>query len=347
VEFRVLGSVGIVDADQLLPVGGEKPRRLLAVLLAHRNSVVSADRLVDALWADPPDAAGATLQSYISRLRRFVELGDDTSLRNRAPGYVLEVPEHHLDAGRFERKLADAEPLLDADPYAALDALEAALAEWRGPAFAEFADAEWIRPEAIRLDELRVVTIERRIEAELRIGRHEQVVGELEALLVDHPLRERFGAQLMLALYRSGRQAESLRAANELRSRLRDEFGLEPSATIRDLEAAILAEHADLAWVAPAVSPHRDALASGRGARRTVPAESTPLVGRERGCSSRAGFSRCSGPVAWARRVSRCGSRPHSPISSPTGCASWSSRRCATRARFPPRSATRSTSSNG
>jgi predicted ATPase/DNA-binding SARP family transcriptional activator len=283
VEFRVLGSVGIVDADQMLPVGGEKPRRLLAVLLAHRNSVVSAERLIDALWADPPDAASATLQSYISRLRRFVELGHEhTSLRNRAPGYVLEAPEALVDAGRFERKFSDGSALLEADPYAAFDAFEAALAEWRGPAFAEFADAEWIRPEAIRLDEMRVVAIETRIDAELRIGRHEQVVGELEALLVDHPLRERFGGLLMLALYRSGRQAEALRAANELRTRLRDEFGLEPSATIRDLETAMLEESADLTWVAPAASPHREAALAGRGARRNVPAESTPLVGRER-----------------------------------------------------------------
>jgi predicted ATPase/DNA-binding SARP family transcriptional activator len=282
VEFRVLGSVGIVDADQLLPVGGEKPRRLLAMLLAHRNRVVSAERLMDALWTDPPDAAGATLQSYISRLRRFVELGDEhTSLRNRAPGYVLEAPEHLIDAGRFERKLADGDVLLDADPYAALDALDEALREWRGPAFAEFADAEWIRPEAIRLDELHVVAIETRIDAELRCGKHEQVVGELEALLVDHPLRERFGSQLMLALYRSGRQAEALRAAQDMRSRLRDDFGLEPSATIRELETAILEEHADLAWVAPASGLRRDAEAAG-DARRSVPAETTSLVGRER-----------------------------------------------------------------
>ena len=126
VEFRVLGSVGIVDADQLLPVGGEKPRRLLGMLLAHRNTVVSAERLVDALWAEPPDAAGATLQSYVSRLRRFVELGGDhTSLRNRAPGYVLEVPDDLVDAGRFERRLADGQALLDTDPFAALDRFEA------------------------------------------------------------------------------------------------------------------------------------------------------------------------------------------------------------------------------
>ncbi len=190
VEFRVLGSVGIVDGDHPLPIG-PKPRRLLGMLIAHRNAVVSADRLVATLWADPPERASATLQSYISRLRRFVELGGErTALRNRAPGYVLEAPDDLVDAARFERGLADGQALLDADPHAAFDHIEAALGEWRGAAFAEFANAEWIQPEAIRLDELRVVAMETRIEAELCMGHHERVVGPLEALLVDHPLRE-------------------------------------------------------------------------------------------------------------------------------------------------------------
>src|SRR5262249_6830772 len=137
VEFRVLGSVGIVDADRMLPVGGEKPRRLLALLLAHRNRVVSADRLVDALWDEPPEGAPSTLQSYVSRLRRFVELGGDrTALTNRAPGYVLDAPDELVDAGRFEVALTRGQTLLEPDPYAALDALVGALAEWRGPAFA-------------------------------------------------------------------------------------------------------------------------------------------------------------------------------------------------------------------
>jgi len=284
VEFRVLGSVGIVDADQLLPVGGEKPRRLLGILLAHRNTVVSAERLVDALWADPGDAAGATLQSYVSRLRRFVELGGDlTSLRNRAPGYVLEVPDDLVDAGRFEQRLTTGKALLESDPDLALEHLDAALAEWRGAAFAEFADAEWIRPEAIRLDELRVVALEARIDAELRLGHHEQVVGELEALLVDHPLRERFAGLLMLALHRSGRQAEAMRAAHDFGRRLRDEYGLEPSASIRELEAAVLEDRPELAWVPPAVDSTRESRsAPGRASRPAIPAETTPLVGRER-----------------------------------------------------------------
>ncbi len=283
-EFRVLGSVGIVDGDHALPIG-PKPRRLLSMLVAHRNEVVSADRLIAALWIDPPDGASATLQSYISRLRRFVELGGErTSLQNRAPGYVLEVPEDLVDAGRFERGLADGQALLDSDPHAALGHIEAALAEWRGAAFAEFAEAEWIQPEAIRLDELHVVATETRIEAELRVGHHERVVGPLEALLVDHPLRERFAAQLMLALYRSGRQVEALRAAHDFGARLRDEFGIEPSAALRDLESAILEERDDLAWVPPAIAARTDDASDvpAANSRRHVPVETTPLVGRER-----------------------------------------------------------------
>ena len=283
-EFRVLGSVGIVDGEHPFPIG-PKPRRLLGMLLAHRNEVVSADRLVEALWTDPPEAAGATLQSYVSRLRRFVELGGaSTALRNRAPGYVLEVPDELVDAARFERRLAEGQAELDTDPYAALEHIEAALAEWRGAAFAEFAEAEWIQPEAIRLDELRVVATEARVDAELRIGHHERVVGELEALLVDHPLRERFAAQLMLALYRSGSQAEALRAAHDFGARLRQEFGLAPSAVLRDLESAILDERDELAWEPPpAGHPRDDASARGRpDSRRSIPAETTPLVGRER-----------------------------------------------------------------
>ena len=202
-DFRVLGSVGIVDGTALLPLGGGMPRRLLAVLLAYRNSVVSTDRLIEVLWDEaPPDSAAATLQSYVSRLRRFVELDAGAVLVNRAPGYVLELPDSAVDAGRFEAGLAAARDVLEVDPAGALDRLDIALGEWRGDAFAEFAATEWIRPEAVRLEELRLVATETRIEALVRAGRHDEVIGELDGLLVDHPLREQFVRQAMLARYR-------------------------------------------------------------------------------------------------------------------------------------------------
>jgi predicted ATPase/DNA-binding SARP family transcriptional activator len=279
VDFRVLGTVGIVDGTALLPLGGGMPRRLLAVLLAYRNSVVSTDRLCEVLWDDPPESAAATLQSYVSRLRRFVELDDGAVLVNRAPGYVLEVADAAVDAGRFEAGLAEGRDLLTPDPLAALDRLDAALGEWRGDAFAEFAETEWIRPEAVRLEELRLVATEVRIDAQLRVGRHHEVVGEVDALLLDHPLREQFTRQAMLALYRSGRQAEALRVAQQFRGVLRDDLGLEPSSELRDLEAAILEERADLAWVPPDVPAARERSGAGRD---VLPIETTALVGRER-----------------------------------------------------------------
>jgi predicted ATPase/DNA-binding SARP family transcriptional activator len=280
VDFRVLGSVGIVDGTALLPLGGGMPRRLLAVLLAYRNSVVSTDRLCEVLWDEPPESAAATLQSYVSRLRRFVELGDGTALVNRAPGYVLEVAERAVDAGRFELGLTEGRALLDIDPADALERLEAALGEWRGDAFAEFAETEWIRPEAVRLEELRLVAVETRVDAELRVGRHHEVVGEVDGLRLEHPLRETLTRQAMLALYRSGRQAEALRVAQEFRATLRDDLGLEPSAELRALEAAILEEREDLAWVPPAPSTRTERAAT-RG-RDSLPIETTALVGRER-----------------------------------------------------------------
>src|SRR4051794_23922550 len=281
VDFRVLGSVGIVDGSAPLPLGGGMPRRLLAMLLAYRSTVVSTDRLVEVLWSQPPESAGATLQSYVSRVRRFVELGGDdgAAIVNRPPGYVLEVPDRLVDAGRFELGLAEGQALLDRDPATAAEVLDAALAEWRGAAFAEFADEEWIRPEAIRLDELRLVAVEAHVDAELRVGRHQEVVGRLEVMTVEHPLREQFTRQLMLALYRSGRQAESLRVAQDFRATLRDDLGLEPSADLRDLESAILEEREELVFRGEVA--RRRVAADASTPRRDLPAETTPLVGRD------------------------------------------------------------------
>jgi predicted ATPase/DNA-binding SARP family transcriptional activator len=283
VELRVLGPVGIVDNERPLPLGGAMPRKLLAVLLAHRNEVVSSDRLIDALWGDdPPPSATATLQSYVSRLRRFTELDARAAIETRAPGYVLEVLDELVDVGRFERDFARGQALLESDPYEAVARLDAALGEWRGAAFAEFADEDWARAEAVRLEELRLVATETAIDAALRVGRHREVVGQLEGLVVAHPLRERVRGQLMVALYRSGRQAEALRVAADLRRELRDELGLDPSAELVDLEQAILEERSDLQWQAPdSGGSDRPGLSREPGRRGALPAETTPLVGRD------------------------------------------------------------------
>ncbi len=283
VDFRVLGSVGISDGDQPLPIGGVQARRLLGALLAHRNAVIAADRLVDILWPGANGSSPATLQSYVSKLRRFVEMaGPGVQLVNRAPGYVLELPDDLLDAARFERHLGEAIARLDDDTARALAAAESALDEWRGAAFAEFAEDEWARPVAVRLEELRVTAEEVRAEAELRLGRHgDALIGRLEALVVIHPLRERFWMQLMLGLYRCGRQPEALRYAQEYRKRMRAELGLDPSPALRDLEAAILGDDEALAWIAPAPGrsqPDREP----RHRAGAMPNDATTLIGRDR-----------------------------------------------------------------
>ncbi|WP_433787043.1 BTAD domain-containing putative transcriptional regulator [Actinomycetospora sp. CA-101289] len=243
-EFRVLGALEIVTEGHVLPLGGPKPRLLLAVLLARRGQVVSTDRLVDVLWADDaPATAVPTLQTHLSRLRRLLETGPDgPGLENRPPGYRLAVPASAVDADRFEAGVDDARGLLSRDPPAARRAVDAALAEWSGSAFAEFADLDVVRAEAGRLEELRLVAHELAVDARLACGGHREVVGELEGLVDEHPLRERLWSQLMLALYRSGRPAEALRRAQQLRRLLREELGLGPTAEVRALENDILTE---------------------------------------------------------------------------------------------------------
>ena len=298
-EFRVLGSVAIADEGVVLPLGGLKPRLVLAVLLVHRNSVVSVDRFCDVLWSDEqPPSAVATLQSHLSRSRRLIdrEAGPRATsgprLEARAPGYVLEASDDLVDAGRFEQRLRVAQEL-QADPVAASAEFEAALALWRGPALAEFASEDWARPEATRLEELHLAAVEGRIEARLRSGQHHLVTGELEALVVAHPLRERLWGHLMLAQHRSGRSAEALRSAQLLRRHLGEGLGLEPSASLRQLEADILAEAPALAWTDPSGAARAptgtDGAPAGAAAplppRPVLPVEVTSLISRERDLS--------------------------------------------------------------
>jgi len=187
-EYRILGPLEVVEDDRPLSLGGAKQRALLALLVLNANRVVSRERLVDGLWGEnPPETAVTTVQVYLSRLRKLLPEG---ALVTRPPAYVLEVAPDELDLERFERLRATGD-------------VEGALALWRGPALAEFSEP-FARVEAARLEDLRLATLEERIEAELARGRNDDVARELEALIAEHPHRERLRAQLMRALYRSG-----------------------------------------------------------------------------------------------------------------------------------------------
>ena len=240
-EFRILGPLEVRDGDRLLPLGGPRQKAVLAVLLTRANEVVSAEKLIDELWGDePPGTAANVLQSYVSHLRK--ELGPDVLL-TRAPGYLVQIEPDQLDLHRFERLLDEARA---ESPEQAAVILREALALWRGPALADFAYEAFAHAEIVRLEELRLAALERRIEADLALGRHAELVGELEGLVVRHPLRERFRGQHMLALYRSGRQAEALGAYQAARRALVDELGIDPSPALQERERAILRQDASL-----------------------------------------------------------------------------------------------------
>jgi DNA-binding SARP family transcriptional activator len=232
------------------------------MLLLHANEVVSTDRLIDALWgAAPPPTAAKTIQVYVSRLRK--ELGDGR-LATRPPGYALRIDRSELDLARFEQLVGEA---ARSDPERAADTLREALALWRGPALADLTYESFAQPEIARLEELRWAALEQRIDADLAAGRHAPLVGELGALVAEHPLRERLRGQLMLALYRSGRQAEALRAYRQAQRELAEQLGLDPSEELKRLEQAILRQDPALeaAQHAPAAAPARSLLLAPHG----------------------------------------------------------------------------------
>jgi DNA-binding SARP family transcriptional activator/streptogramin lyase len=244
-EFRILGSFEAFARGQPLEVGVGKQRALLAVLLLNSDEVVSTDRLIDALWEDnPPASALNSVHVYVSQLRKALGNG---RLETRGHGYRLALEPERIDLGRFERLLAEGRELLAAGEAArAAEVLRAALALWRGPPLSDFASEPFSQGEIARLEELRLAALEERIEADLVLGRHAELVSELEALARRHPLRERLRAQLMLALYRSGRQAEALAAYEQARRMLAEELGLDPGRTLQELERAILRQDAEL-----------------------------------------------------------------------------------------------------
>jgi DNA-binding SARP family transcriptional activator/DNA-binding beta-propeller fold protein YncE len=236
-DFRLLGPLEVRDGDRPLPLGGRKQRTLLAILLLHANEVVSSDTLIDGLWGEhAPKTAGTALQVYVSNLRKLLSA---ERLETRTPGYLLHVEPDELDLARFERLASEGN---GDDPQTAASALAEALTLWRGRPLADFAYDSFAQGEIVRLEELRLAAVEQRIEAELKLGRHAELVGELEALVAEHPHRERLITQLMLALYRSGRQTEALEAYRHARQVLVEELGIEPSPALRELEKAILAQ---------------------------------------------------------------------------------------------------------
>jgi DNA-binding SARP family transcriptional activator/streptogramin lyase len=255
----------VVDDERVLDVGGGKQRSVLALLLIHANEVVSSDRLIDGLWPDrQPPSATKIVQAHVSRLRKALAVPGDGILLTRGNGYVLHVQPGQLDVDRFRRLLdAGREALGAGEPGNAAEKLREALALWRGPPLVDFAYDSFAQDEIARLEGLHLAALEERIEADLALGRHAEVLPELEELVRRHPLRERVRGQLMIALYRCGRQAEALEVYREGRRVLADELGLEPSPTLQQLERAILTH--DSVLRAPALRSRQEAKARRGG----------------------------------------------------------------------------------
>ena len=258
-HFGVLGSLEVRDSDgTLIDVGGRRQRQLLAALVINAGSVVSDDRLTEMVWTESasPEGGVRALRTVLSRLRTALhDAGEDRLILTKPPGHLLERGGFETDAGEFEAHVsAGARSLGAGDTQRAVQSIDAGLALWRGAAYAEFVDDEWARIESARLEELRAVAHEVRVEAMITSGAHREAIVELEGLVASYPFREQFQLQLITALYRSGRQTEALKHCQEYREVLADELGLEPSAAMRELELQIL-NHAPELAATPAAHP--------------------------------------------------------------------------------------------
>jgi DNA-binding SARP family transcriptional activator/class 3 adenylate cyclase len=280
-EFRILGPLEVRgEGGERLPLPSGRHRALLALLLLHANEVVPTERLIDELWAgEPTENASTALYGYVSQLRKA--LGDGQQiLHTRAPGYLIELGPEELDASRAERLVAEGRTVLrKGEPAQAAAILREALSLWRGPPLAELAFESFAQGEIRRLEELRLTALEERIEADFALGRHGEVVGELEALVAQHPLRERLRGQLMLGLYRAGRQAEALATYQAARHALVEDLGIEPSRPLQELEQAILRQDPalDLSEPRPPAPPPPQPAPPPTTAPRT-PAEERKIV---------------------------------------------------------------------
>jgi predicted ATPase/DNA-binding SARP family transcriptional activator len=293
-RFQVLGPVEVAADERRLRIGSAHQRLLLAVLLVARGHPVPIDRLIDALWPrEPPVSARRSLHSHVARLRRLLASsagGTQDTIVTEQQGYRLALDAHELDAARFEAELLAAQAHLGTDPSLAAELMEDALGWWRGQAFGELADHPTLRPEAVRLDRLRATAVGDRIDAYLAAGEHRAVLGELEAAVIDDPAAERAHQQLLLALYRDGRQADATAVYRRLQRTLADQLGIDPAPATRHLYEAILRQDADLTslarpWpVSPDAGRQDRRAQEGRHAARMLPrgaAREQELIGRE------------------------------------------------------------------
>jgi DNA-binding SARP family transcriptional activator len=254
-EFRILGPLEVIDDHGPIRLGGPRQRATLAILLLNANRVVSVDRLADELYAQaPPVTAVAQVQRQMSELRKA--LGSESIIETRPPGYMLRLAPEQLDLNRFERGTETAsQALADGRADHAALLLREALALWRGTPLADLAAEPFAAAAAERLEDIRLAALEQRIDVDIALGRHGELVAELEHLVAEHPFREAFRRQLMLVLYRSGRQADALEVYRRTRQALTDEFGIEPTPALRDLERAILTQDSSLDIEAALASP--------------------------------------------------------------------------------------------
>jgi predicted ATPase/DNA-binding SARP family transcriptional activator len=271
VEYRALGPLEVLDGSgHKLPLGGVRQQTVLASLLLRAGKTVGLERLVDELWEEPPATAARTIQAYVSRLRHLLPAG---AIESRPGGYALLLNGARLDLQTVEQTAEEGRAALASGEYErAAQLLRQALALWRGPALAGLT-SDALRREAERLEELRFEVLEDRLEADLGCGHEREIVPELQALVAEHPFRERPRSQLMLALYRAGRQPEALAAYQDARRTL-DELGVEPSAQLRELEQAILRQEASL---------EADALPSGTATLLFTDIEGSTLLLRRLG----------------------------------------------------------------
>jgi DNA-binding SARP family transcriptional activator/WD40 repeat protein len=285
-RFRLLGPLEVWRDDEPVPLGGERQRALLALLLLHANELVTTERLVDQLFGgDTSEGTVNALHVAVSRLRRL--LGDrqeDGVLLTRPGGYLLRVQPDQVDVARFERLVEEGRRTLAAgDPFGATDKLRQALALYRGPAFADLSLLEFVQPEVRRLEDLRLTALMEGVDADLALGRAAELIAELELLIEAYPFQERLRAQLMLALYRSERQADALEVYRQTRDLLREELGLEPSRSLQQLERSILQQDSSLDLVTQdRPAPHVVSVCPFKGLAFFDRADAEYFCGRER-----------------------------------------------------------------